>query len=225
MKTKVQTEKRSYDQFCAVAKALDVVGERWTLLLVRELMLGPRRFTDLFDGLPGIGTNLLSDRLKDLEQRGVIARRVLPPPAASTVYELTDVGRGLEPVVLSLGRWGSRLLGPPKPEDVMRPGWFLISLRATFKPDRVTKPRETFELRIDGTPYQVRVERKELTVAQGAAADPDVTLTMDTPTLKSLVKGALTPAAALRSGAARVQGDRTGLQRFVDIFGWVGGRP
>ncbi|HEV8229982.1 MAG TPA: winged helix-turn-helix transcriptional regulator [Candidatus Limnocylindria bacterium] len=221
----MQTEKRSYDQFCAVAKALDVVGERWTLLLVRELMLGPQRFTDLLEGLPGIGTNLLTDRLKVLEQRGVIARRVLPPPAASAVYELTEVGRGLETVVLSLGRWGSQLLGPPKSEDAIRPGWFLISLRATFKPERVTKPREAFELRIDGKPFQVRIERKDVFVSQGPATDPDVIVTTDTPTLKSLVKGSLTPAAAVRSGVARVEGDRTGLQRFVDIFGWVGGRP
>src|SRR6188508_1089348 len=99
-------QRRLYGQRCGVARALDIVGERWTLLLVRELMIGPRRFKDILGGLPGIGTNLLTDRLKDLEQAGVVARRVLPPPAGSTVYELTELGRGLEPVVFALGWWG-----------------------------------------------------------------------------------------------------------------------
>src|SRR5918996_4677686 len=102
--------KRRYDQYCALARALDVVGERWTLLLVRELLLGPRRYTDLLGGLPGIGTNLLADRLRYLEQVGLVRRRVLPPPAGSTVYELTELGRELEPTVFALGRWGAHFL-------------------------------------------------------------------------------------------------------------------
>src|SRR5919202_4903626 len=101
----------SYRQYCAVARGLDLVGERWTLLIVRDLLTGPKRYTDLLAGLPGIGTNLLATRLRELEQHGLVARRVLPPPAGSTVYELTDVGQTLEPVVLALGRWGRRLLG------------------------------------------------------------------------------------------------------------------
>src|SRR5690606_41307941 len=101
---------RSYRQFCALAFALDVVGERWTLLIVRELLAGPRRFTDLLDGLPGISPNLLSERLKRLEQQGLLVRRALPPPAASAVYDLTEYGHGLDPALLALGRWGSRRL-------------------------------------------------------------------------------------------------------------------
>src|SRR5712691_3728539 len=103
---KVKSTRRSYNQYCALARALDVVGERWTLLLVRELLLGPRRYKDLLDGLPGIGTNLLADRLKHLEDAGMIRRVVLPPPAGSAVYELTELGRRLEPAVFELGRWG-----------------------------------------------------------------------------------------------------------------------
>src|SRR5450432_2916288 len=101
---------RSYNQFCALAFALDIIGERWTLLIIRELLAGPRRFKDLIDGLPDVSTNLLSERLKGLEQQGIVQRRVLPPPAGSTVYELTEFGQTLEFAVLELGKWGSRLL-------------------------------------------------------------------------------------------------------------------
>src|SRR5574338_1433207 len=106
---------KSYNQFCGLAYALDVIGERWTLLIIRELFAGPRRFTDLMGGLPGISTNLLTDRLRDLEQRGLIIKRTLPPPAASTVYELTRLGRGLENTLLAMGKWGSQFV-PEHPE-------------------------------------------------------------------------------------------------------------
>src|SRR5437660_12010745 len=105
---------RSYDQYCAVARGLDVSGDRWTLLIVRDLLLGPKRYKDLLSGLPGIGTNLLADRLKELEGAGLIERAVLPPPAGSTVYQLTERGLALEPVMIALGRWGARCLGAPK---------------------------------------------------------------------------------------------------------------
>lgn len=215
----MRRRKRSYDQFCAVARALDYVGERWTLLLVRELMLGPKRFKDLLDGLPGIGTNLLTDRVKDLERSGIVSRRVLPPPAGSAVYELTEVGRGLEPVVFALGRWGHQFL-QPKASDDIRPGWFMVSLRATFRPEAVTRPTEDYELRVDGQPFTVRIDRGEVRTSQGVAADPDVTMTMDLDTLIGLLRHRVTPRAAVRSGKVRVEGDQTGLPRFVDLFGW-----
>src|SRR5881398_167543 len=113
-------DRRSYRQSCGIARALDLVGERWALLVVRELVLGPKRFTDLRHGLPGIGTNILAGRLRELERAGVIRRRTLPPPAASAVYELTEYGRDLEPVMLALGRWGARTLGERRPEQSMR---------------------------------------------------------------------------------------------------------
>src|SRR5262250_1013315 len=119
---------RSYSQFCGVAHALDLVGERWALLVVRELLGGPRRFTDLAKGLPGIRTNILTSRLKELERAGVVQRRTLPPPAASNVYELTEYGRELEPIVLSLGRWGAKTLGPPDPGWSFRPGGLSLML-------------------------------------------------------------------------------------------------
>src|SRR5689334_23074490 len=114
---------RRYEHYCPVAHALDMVGDRWELLIVRELLLGPKRYTDLADGLPGIGTNILAARLRDLEACGVIAKKTLPPPAASRVYDLTDYGRELRPVMRELALWGARSLGPPTPEAEFFPGW------------------------------------------------------------------------------------------------------
>src|SRR5262245_12099739 len=126
---------RQYHQYCPVARALDAVGERWTLLLVRELLLGPRRFTDLAEGLPGIGSSVLTTRLKQLEQGGLVSRRTLPPPAASVVYELTDRGRGLGPVLAIFADWGMNLLGEPRQDDEIRSSWLVLGLSAIAKRD------------------------------------------------------------------------------------------
>src|ERR671933_1792279 len=119
---------RSYEQFCGIARALD-------LLVVRDLLLGPKRFTDLRHGLPGIGSNVLAARLKELERAGVVQRRTLPPPAASTVYELTEYGRELEEPLLALGRWGARSLGRRQPGDALRAEWLAVALKAFFRPE------------------------------------------------------------------------------------------
>src|SRR3712207_1892188 len=135
---------RSYNQYCGLAYALDVVGERWTLLIVRELIAGPRRFKDLMDGLPGISTNLLAERLKNLEQQTVIRRRVLPPPAGSTVYELTALGQSLEKTLLELGKWGSQFV-PESREGatVLRAGSYALTLKTFFRPERAQGIDET----------------------------------------------------------------------------------
>ena len=114
---------KRYEQYCPMAHALDLVGDRWALLVVRELMHGPKRYTDLVDHLPGIGTNILAARLRDLEGNGVVTRRILPPPAASKVYELTDYGRELKPAMRELAMWGARSLGPPTVGDELFDGW------------------------------------------------------------------------------------------------------
>jgi DNA-binding HxlR family transcriptional regulator len=126
--------RRSYDQYCAMARALDVIGDRWTLLLVRDLLVGPKRYGDLLEGLPGIGTNLLAARLRELEAAGIVERRVLPPPAGSAVYELTEAGQALEPVAFALGRWGTRFLGSPRANDRLLPTPFFLGMRARFSP-------------------------------------------------------------------------------------------
>ncbi|MEJ7567303.1 MAG: winged helix-turn-helix transcriptional regulator [Gaiellaceae bacterium] len=124
---------KRYDQYCPIAHSLGLVGERWSLLVVRELLQGPRRYTDLVDGLPGIGTNILASRLKDLEAGGIVQKTKLPPPAASTVYELTPCGHDLRPVLHELARWGARTLGPP-PLDALKPGWLKNALQIALSP-------------------------------------------------------------------------------------------
>src|ERR687886_123195 len=127
--------RRSYNQYCAVARALDIVGERWTLLVARELLTGPKRFKDLLEGLPGIGTNLLAARLKNLEGFGILRRTTLPPPAGSKVYELTELGRSLEPVITALGRWGLKFLDTPGQGDDLRPAWAMVAVKFALKPE------------------------------------------------------------------------------------------
>src|SRR5262249_31649301 len=150
---------RSYNQFCALAYALDIVGERWTLLIIRELLTGPRRFKDLMDGLPDISTNLLSERLKSLEQQGILCRRVLPPPAGSAVYQLTPVGQALEQAVLELGKWGSQFLRPTL-EGVALPslGAATLAIKAFFHPEQANGVHETYELHLGDEILQVEIQ-------------------------------------------------------------------
>jgi DNA-binding HxlR family transcriptional regulator len=159
--------KRSYDQYCPVAHALDLIGERWSMLIVKELMHGPQRYTDLAESLPGIGTNILAARLRALEECGVIAKRKLPPPAASRVYEVTDYGRALKPVMRELALWGAKSLGPPTDEDELFEGWLANAV------DTMLGPYAT-----EGT-FEFRVGDEVATLANGAAepgpaVDPDV---------------------------------------------------
>jgi DNA-binding HxlR family transcriptional regulator/putative sterol carrier protein len=197
--------RRSYDQYCGLARALDVLGERWTLLVIRELMLGPKRFSDLLEGLPGIGANVLSTRLKALEGEGVIERRRLPPPAASTVYELTARGRELEPAVFALMRWGIDLLGSPSKDDRYRPGWLFNGLRAAFEPEMAKGVRRTYRLRVDDETFTVRVDDGTLDVEQGQAGEPDVAMAFDSRTLMAITAGELTPEEAIESGRVRIE--------------------
>jgi DNA-binding HxlR family transcriptional regulator len=136
---------KPYEQYCPMAHALDLVGERWALLVIRELMHGPKRYTDLVDGLPGIGTNILAARLRDLEAHGIVARRTLPPPAASKVYELTDYGRELRPALRELALWGARSLGPPTDKSQLFDGW-LANAMDILLAERA--PAGRFEFRI-----------------------------------------------------------------------------
>ena len=202
--------KRSYDQYCTVARALDVVGERWTLLLVRELLTGPRRFKDLLGGLPGIGTNLLAARLKALEGEGVVRRATLPPPAGSSVYELTELGRSLGPVIAALSRWGSGLLGGPREGDDLRPAWAATALQSVLEAGAVADPREIYEFRIDGETFHARIEGGEVEVRQGSAEDPDLIFAGDTETFLAVVAGRVGVEEAMGSGALRAEGVRDG---------------
>jgi DNA-binding HxlR family transcriptional regulator len=210
--------RRSYRQYCTLARTLDIVGERWTLLIIRELMLGPRRFKDLLDGLPGIGRNLLVERLRQLEREGIIRRGELPPPAASRVYELTEDGRALGPAMAELGRWGLRRLEPPGPGVTFRPGWAMFPL--SYTADRVAARgvHETYEFRVDRETFHLRVDDGVIEPRSGGAHRPDLVVTMDTDTLLDLFSGALSAPAALSAGRVEVQGAPRVLERALAIL-------
>jgi DNA-binding HxlR family transcriptional regulator len=209
----VSITSRSYDQFCGIARALDLVGERWALLIVRDLILGPKRFTDLRRGLPGIATNVLAARLKGLERGGVVARRTLPPPAASTVYELTDYGRALEGPLLALGRWGARSMGARKPEEALRSEWFGVALKAFFRPEAAADLDAAVELRFDDGSFLVRIEGGSLFLEPGERDGADLVLTTEVETLIAFLAGADVPAVALAA-----EGNPVLLERLPQIF-------
>jgi DNA-binding HxlR family transcriptional regulator len=164
--------RKSYDQYCPIAHALDLVGERWALLVVRELMHGPKRYTDLTDHLPGIGTNILASRLRALEECGIVAKRKLPPPAASQVYELTDYGQSLRTVMRELALWGARSLGPPTAGDELFPGWLENALDTILSP---MAPSGRFEFRV-GDEVASLVDGD---VCPGPVEQPDVVIEGD----------------------------------------------
>ena len=195
---------KSYDQYCPIAHALGLVGERWSLLVVRELMDGPKRYTDLAEGLPKIGTNILAARLRDLEEAEVVQKRKLPPPAASTVYELTQYGRDLRPVIHELARWGLRSLGPP-PVDALEPGWLMHALDLGLSPTTST-----------GT-IAFRVGEEEASLVDGVARpgvaeDPDVFVESDAIGFYHLVVNR-------QLEGVRIEGDAELLEQVLTAFG------
>ena len=210
--------RRSYEQFCTLATALDVVGERWTLLIIRELMLGPRRFTDLLDGLPGIGRNLLSARLRHLEEEGLVRRDRLPPPAASQVYELTEDGRGLGPALAELGRWGVQRLGERRPEQTFNPAWGMFPFSYMADREAARDLDETWEFRIDDATFTLRVSGGRVMPRSGPAEDPDLVVHMDTDTLAGLFSRTLAPLEALSGGRIRAEGSPEALQHAVAVL-------
>jgi DNA-binding HxlR family transcriptional regulator len=198
---------------------MDVVGERWTLLIVRELLTGPKRFKDLLEGLPGIGTNLLTARLKDLEGYRVVRRATLPPPAASKVYELTELGRSLEPVVIGLARWGLEFLGVSREEEDRQPAWAMVALRSVLKVEATGETRESYEFRVDDEVFHVCTEDGETEVRQGSAPDPDLVVRSDTQTLLAVAAGRIEPAEAVTSRAIRIEGDQDARERCIKMLG------
>jgi DNA-binding HxlR family transcriptional regulator len=166
---------KRYQQYCPVARGLDLLGERWTLLVVRDLLMGPQRYTDLRDGLPGIATDLLTARLRGLEDAGLVRRRKLPRPAPATVYELTEEGWQIAPMVLWLGRLGARSLGPPSPDVEITAGPTVLALRVLFHADRYSDLEESYSLEIDGEPFAVEVRGASRTPAPAHPRRPRCT--------------------------------------------------
>jgi DNA-binding HxlR family transcriptional regulator len=208
---------RSYGQFCGFARALELVGERWALLVVRDLVLGPKRFTDLRRGLPRIPTNILSARLKELEDAGVVRRRVLPRPATGVVYELTEYGQELEEVLLRLGLWGARSLGEPRPEDVVTTDSLILALRATFRPEAAGELQATYQLDFGDIVVHASIDHGTLVAGEGSLPEADLVIETQA-AFRPLLAGELSPAEAIGNGGVRLTGDPELLTRFVEVF-------
>jgi DNA-binding HxlR family transcriptional regulator len=210
--------KRSYGEACRFAYALDLVGERWALLIVRELLLGPKRFTDLRGGLPHASTNILSDRLRELEHNAIVRHRKLPPPAASSVYELTEWGRELEPIVTQLGAWGARSPVPPDSQAIGSDS-IVLALNSLFDAEAAGDLSAVYELGIGEDRFRVEIAAGKLDLGRSAAEDPEVTLTFpDAPTMAALLAGQLKLEDALTSGALQIKGAKQAAKRFLRHF-------
>lgn len=207
---------RRYHQFCGVAKALDVVGERWTLLLVRDLLLGGRRFSDLLAAMPGLTPNLLSRRLKQMQADGLVEQRRLPPPHASTVYELTELGRELEPVVLALGRFGARWLTQPSHEDRIDPRWAMVSLKRRYLGS--ARPW-CVALHVGELSFTVRIGDERAHVSDGAPSEPDLVLRGALPGFAALLARGQSARELVAAGMLEREGPARALADFARAFG------
>ncbi|KPC87687.1 winged helix-turn-helix transcriptional regulator [Streptomyces coelicoflavus] len=203
--------RRSYDQYCSAARALDAVGDRWTLLIVRELLAGPRRYTDLHADLPGVSTDVLASRLKDMERDGLTTRRRLPPPGAAYVYELTARGRDLLPVLEALGAWGAGELGERRPTDAVRAHWFALPLLRALRAAGAAEG--LVEVRLEEGDFHLYADGP----AGGAGGpvygdgpapgEPDARLVLDAVTCAALGRGETGLRDAVRDGRVEVTGD------------------
>jgi DNA-binding HxlR family transcriptional regulator len=203
---------KTYGEFCSLARSLDVVGDRWALLVVRELLLGPRRFTDLIDGLPGVGTNVLSTRLRDLEAAGIVERTRVPSPTPAVLYELTDDGRDLKPVLDAFSRWGARRLTRVGTDDVAKPHWFVLSLAANVPHQRLDAGT-SYLLDIDDERFTVRVGERDVVATDATSEIPTATITGKLRDFFAASKGDKRAAQRLETA-----GDRSAAKKLVSAL-------
>lgn len=208
------TVKRSYGDSCGIARALDAVGERWALLVVRELLFGAQRFSDLRRALPDASTNMLTDRLRELEAHGVVRRRTLPPPAACTVYELTERGRELEPLLTALGDWGS---AEPRPaHSSLTATSVLLFLRGSARAHH-NPPTETYRMQLDDRVWTVSSHNGKLEIKAEDTAAPAASLRTDPETLNALLLHPGGLDTAITTGSAHAEGDLAALRRLLHV--------
>lgn len=214
------TTRRHYGQLCGLAAALDVVGERWTLLVVRELLIGPARFRDLVDSLPGVGTNLLSDRLRSLHEHGLVEQGPVTGDSRGKEYRLTPVGEALRGPVLGLARWG---LGFLSAEDVetsrSKAAWGFLAVQAMVHSRPVPAGTESYEFRVDDEVFRIEVSGGTAIAGRGGAADPAIVVVTDASTFLQIGSGLLTPSAAMARGTLRIDGDARAVGRCLELMG------
>ena len=209
--------KRPYGQYCGFSRALEMVGERWALLIVRDLLVGPKRFSEIERGLPGIPTNILTARLNELEDCGLVRRTVLARPARGVAYELTEDGDALEEPVLALGRWGAQHLGDPRPDETVTEDSIAMALRTTFRPEAAGKAKVTYLLRLGPVQVHARVRDGAVTVGRGPIEHPDLVIETG-PAMKLLMAGEISPADALKKRLVKIAGDPKLLERSAKMF-------
>jgi len=210
--------RRTYGQYCGLAYALDLLGERWTLLVLRELLPGPKRFSDVLAALPGIGTGLLTTRLRTLETEGLVQRRRLRPPAGSIVYELTGGGRELEPVLLGLARFGADRLGPRSDDEEFRPQWAMIAMRARHDQAAAKGVEAAYEFEIGADVFHASVSDGEVELRDGPGHRPSVRIKSDPATFAQIAYDPAAAAAALTAGSLLVEGEPEAIRTCMAIF-------
>ena len=215
--SRTMTTKRTYGDGCAIAHGLDLVGERWALLVIRELLLGPKRYTDVKKGLPNASPNVISERLRELEQAGVIRRDKLPPPASAHVYELTDWGRDLEETVISLGRWATRSPSLPR-EAPIGADSVMLALKGRLNPDAADGLHASYELRLGEDRFSVAVSDDTVEIARGRADQPDATIDTDPATLFAVLWNGRSLPDAQRAGDISIEGDTAAVERLARLF-------
>ncbi|MFW0791850.1 winged helix-turn-helix transcriptional regulator [Gordonia sp. CPCC 205333] len=211
--------RRSYDQFCGLSRALDIVGERWTLLIVRELMSGPKRYSDLAETLVGIGTSLLANRLKQLDADGIAKRRYLGPPVASTVYELTEVGQELANSLAPLAIWGVRhqISAGPDDHETYHVEWTLLFLARMLRPTELTE-NYSYDVRVGGSAARLTVQDGVASVAAEGSGNPDAVITTDPETMAAIAGGRVAVADAISAGRVAVAGDPQALAFLLPVL-------
>jgi DNA-binding HxlR family transcriptional regulator len=209
--------KRRYGQFCGFARALEFVGERWTLMIVRDLLVGPKRFGEIARGLPGIPTNILTSRLNELEEAGLVERRVPPRPSRGVLYALTETGQNLDEAVIAIGRWGAKLLEDPRKGEVITEDSIATALRSTFRPQSARGLTARYLLKLGDIAVSARVRGGKLTVGRGPIDDPDLIIETG-PSLRALLARDITPKQALDRRLVGLSGDPALFERFVEIF-------
>lgn len=209
--------KRNYGQYCGFARALEVIGERWVLLIVRDLLIGPKRFGEILRGLPGIPTNILTRRLSDLEEAGIVERRAATRPSRGLVYALTPDGEELEDAVIAIGRWGAKRMGNPRAHETITQDSIAAALRTTFRPEHARGVNATYLLKVGEVEVSARVRRGALVVKRGLIDNPDLTIEAG-PAIRGLMAHAITPKEAIDRRLVRLSGNTALMERFVSMF-------
>jgi DNA-binding HxlR family transcriptional regulator len=211
--------KRDYGQFCGLAAGLNVVGERWTLLIVRELLIGPVRFSEMIDNLPGIGPNLLADRLRGLAEQGVIEQLPVPGDGRGKLYLLTERGQELRAPLLSLAKWGMQFLGEGDRDGSVRAEWGFVAVQAMVIPERIPDVDESYEFRVGDRAFTVEVSGGEVSYRLGAGMDPALVITSDPETFVRIGARMISPFDALAAGEIKIEGAAEAVQRCTRMLG------